>query len=194
MILALFKWLEVGTNLSPFERRETSSLERWRLDKLIMLAPTNSPSYLLLHVVAMLSFSGKCWLELSLSFLEVDKLGLLLLNILEFIEILNISLISMEEGLNVNKLTKFKRSEKKLSQKFFRSVKKVNKFECSQKPFINQPFRYFVGTEFLKFFFFFFLSPYYSFNFPRQMQNHLYQPFKSRFQISFFQRSFFQIT
>ena len=42
----------------------------------------------------------------------------------EFVEILG-------EGANVNKLTTFKISGDKLSQKFFRFVKKVNKLECS---------------------------------------------------------------
>ena len=62
--------------------------------------------------------------------LENDKLGLSLLNISKFVEILGILLTSMEEGANVYKLTKFKISGEKSSQKFFRSVKKVNKLEC----------------------------------------------------------------
>ena len=55
-ILALFICVGVGTNLSPFERREFSSLERCQLDKVIMLALTNFPSYLLLGIVALLSW------------------------------------------------------------------------------------------------------------------------------------------
>ena len=100
-----------------------------------MLALTNFPSYLLLHIVALLSrtsFSKERSLEFSLSLLEGDKLGLSLLNISEFIEILEALLISMEEGTNVNKLTKFKISGEKLSQKFFSSVEKVYKLECSK--------------------------------------------------------------
>ena len=132
-ILALLICLGVGTNWSPFERTETSSLDRLRLHKLITLALTNFPSYLLLRIVALLSwtsFSKGQLLELSLSLLEGDKLGLSLLNISEFTEILEALLISTEEGANVNKLTKFKISGEKSSQKFFRSAKKVNKLEC----------------------------------------------------------------
>ena len=40
--------------MSPSERRETPSLERRRLDKLVTLALTNVPSYLLLRIVALL--------------------------------------------------------------------------------------------------------------------------------------------
>ena len=61
--------------------------------------------------------------------LAVDKLGLSLHNISEFVEILDVLQISTEEGANVNKLAKFKISGEKSSQKFFRSVKKVNKME-----------------------------------------------------------------
>ena len=50
------------------------------------------------------SFSKEQLLELSLSLLEGDKLGLSLLNISEFVEILEALLISTEEGANVNKL------------------------------------------------------------------------------------------
>ena len=64
--------------------------------------------------------------------LEDNKLGLSLLNISEFVEILDVLLISREEGANVNKLTKFKIPGENSSQKLFRSVKKVNKLECSQ--------------------------------------------------------------
>ena len=60
-ILALFICLGVGAKLSPFERREISSSERCRLDKLITLALTNFPSYLLLRIVELLS-----WTSLSL--------------------------------------------------------------------------------------------------------------------------------
>ena len=59
--------------------------------------------------------------------LEVDKLGLSLIIISEFVEILDLLLTLTEEGANVNKLTEFKISDEKLSQKFFRSVeKKIN--------------------------------------------------------------------
>ena len=119
--------------MSPFERREISSLERCRLDKLIMLGLKNLPSYLLLRIVALLSWtslSEKSSLELSLILLEDDKLGLSLLNISEFVKILDILLTSTEEVSNINKLTKFKISGENSSQKFFRSVKKVNKLEC----------------------------------------------------------------
>ena len=71
-----------------------------------------------------LSLSKKSSLELSLILLEDDKLGLSLLNISEFAEILDVLPTSTEEGVNVNKLTKFKISGKNSSQKFFRSVKK----------------------------------------------------------------------
>ena len=50
----------------------------------------------------------------------------------EFVEILDVLLTSTEEGANVNKLTKFKIPGEKSSQKFFRSVKKVNKLEYSK--------------------------------------------------------------
>ena len=50
----------------------------------------------------------------------------------EFVEILDVLLTSTEEGANVNELTKVKISSEKSSQKFFRSVKKVNKLECSK--------------------------------------------------------------
>ena len=118
-----------------FERREISSLERCRLDKLITLALTNFPSYLLLRIVALLSWtslSEKSSLELSLILLEVDKLGLSLIIISEFVEILDLLLTLTEEGANVNKLTKFKISDEKLSRKFFRSIEKVHKLECSK--------------------------------------------------------------
>ena len=134
-ILALLICLAVGTNWSPFERRETSSLDRWGLDKLITLALTNFPSYLLLRIATLLSwtsFSKEQSLELSLSLLEGDKLGLSLLNISEFVEILEALLISMEEDANVNNLTKFEISGEKSSRKFFSSAKKVNKLECSK--------------------------------------------------------------
>ena len=110
--------LGVGTNWSPFERRETSSLGRWRLDKLITLALTHFPSYLLLRIVALVSWTSffkERSLELSFSLLEGDKLGLSLLNISEFVEILEALRILTEEGANVNKLTKFKISEEKNS-------------------------------------------------------------------------------
>ena len=125
----------LGTKLSPFERREISSSERCRLDKLITLALANFPSYLLLRIVELLSWtslSEKGSLEISLILLKDDKLGLSLLNISEFVEILDVLLTSTEEGANVEKLTKFKMSGEKSSQKFFRSVKKVNKLECSK--------------------------------------------------------------
>ena len=64
--------------------------------------------------------------------LEDNKLGLSLLNISEFVEILDVLLISREEVAKVNKLTKFKIPGENSSQKLFRSVKKVNKLECSQ--------------------------------------------------------------
>ena len=52
-ILALFICSGVGTNLSPFERRKKSFLERWRLDKLIMISATKFLSYLLFSMVAL---------------------------------------------------------------------------------------------------------------------------------------------
>ena len=64
--------------------------------------------------------------------LENNKLGLPLLNKSEFVEIIDTLLTLTEEDANVNKLTKFKISGEKSSQKFFRSVKKVNKLECSK--------------------------------------------------------------
>ena len=45
---------------------------------------------------------------------------------------LNVLLISTEEGANVNKLAKLKIFGGKSSQKLFRSVKKVNKLEGSK--------------------------------------------------------------
>ena len=79
---------------------------------------THFPSYLLLRIVALVSwitFSKERSLELSLSLLEGDKLGLSLLNISEFVEILKALRILTEEGANVNKLTKFKISGEKNS-------------------------------------------------------------------------------
>ena len=79
---------------------------------------TNFPSYLLLRILALLSwtsFSKERSLELSLSLLEGDKLGFSLLNISEFVEILEALRILTEEGANVNKLTKFKMSGEKNS-------------------------------------------------------------------------------
>ena len=99
---------------------------------------TNFPSYLSLCIVALLSstsLSEEGSLELSLSLLEDDKLGISLLNISEFVEMLDVLLISTEEGANVNKLAKFKISGEKSSQKFFRSVRRVNKFKCPKKPY-----------------------------------------------------------
>ena len=55
-----------------------------------------------------------------------------MLNISEFVEVLDVLLISREEGANINKLTKFRIPGENASQKLFRSVKKVNKLECSQ--------------------------------------------------------------
>ena len=67
-----------------------------------------------------------------LSLLQDHKLGLSLLNISEFVEILEALLISTEEGATVNKLTKFKMPREKSSQKFVSYVKKVNKLEYSK--------------------------------------------------------------
>ena len=78
-ILDLFTCLGVGKNLIPFEKREILSLERGWLDKLITLALTKFPSYILLRIVALLSWtslSRKSSSELSLNLLEDDKLGL----------------------------------------------------------------------------------------------------------------------
>ena len=89
---------------------------------------------ILLRVVALLSWtslSEKGSLELSLILLKDGKLGLSLIIISEFAEILDVLLTSTEESANVNKLTKFKISGEKSSQKIFRSLKKVNKLECS---------------------------------------------------------------
>ena len=36
----------VGINLRPLDKKEISSLDKWRLEKLITLGPTNLPSYL----------------------------------------------------------------------------------------------------------------------------------------------------
>ena len=47
--LTFFMCLGVETNLSYFEGREISSLERWRLDKLITLALTSFPSYIITY-------------------------------------------------------------------------------------------------------------------------------------------------
>ena len=72
-----------------------------------MLALTKFPSYLLLHIVALLSwtcFSKERSLDLSLSLLEGNKLVLSLLNISQFVQILEALLISTEEGANINKL------------------------------------------------------------------------------------------
>ena len=55
-----------------------------------------------------------------------------MLNISEFVEILEALLISTEEGATVNKLTKFKMPREKSSQKFVSYVKKVNKLEYSK--------------------------------------------------------------
>ena len=79
----------------------------------------------------------------------------------------DILLMSAEEGANLYKLVKFKISGEKSSQKFFGSVKKVNKLECS-KNLSSTNFRCFTSTKFFKFLS---LSPYYSFNFPLQIQN-----------------------
>ena len=50
-----------------------------------------------------LSLSKKRLLELSLTLLEDHKLGLSLVNISEFVEILDVLLISTEEGTNDSK-------------------------------------------------------------------------------------------
>ena len=47
-----------------------------------------------------------------------------MLNISELVEILDVLLIPTEESADVNKLAKFEISGEKVSQKFFRSVKK----------------------------------------------------------------------
>ena len=121
--------------MSPFERREILYLERCRLDKLITLALKKFPWYLLLRIVALLiwtSLSEKSSLELSLILLEVDKLGLSLIVTSEFVKIIDVLLTLTEEGASVNKLIKFKISGEKLSQKFFRSVKKVKSTDTHQ--------------------------------------------------------------
>ena len=74
---------------------------------------------ILLRVVALLSWtslSEKGSLELSLILLKDGKLGLSLIIISEFAEILDVLLTSTEESANVNKLTKFKISGEKSSQ------------------------------------------------------------------------------
>ena len=43
--------LGVVINLRPLDKREISSLDKWRLDKLIMLGLTNLPSYLPFNTV-----------------------------------------------------------------------------------------------------------------------------------------------
>ena len=66
-----------------------------------MFRSRDFPSYLLLRIVALLSWtslSEKNSLELSLSLLEDDELVLPLLNTSEFVEILDVLLISTEEG------------------------------------------------------------------------------------------------
>ena len=66
-----------------------------------MFRSRDFPSYLLLRIVALLSWtslSEKSSLELSLSLLEDDELVLPLLNTSEFVEILDVLLISTEEG------------------------------------------------------------------------------------------------
>ena len=101
-----------------------------------------------------LSPSEKSSLELLIILLEDNKLGLSLLNISEFVEILDVLLISREEGANVNKLTKFKIPGENSSQKLFRSVKKVNKLECSQNLSSTSCFDVSLVQNFLSFFLF----------------------------------------
>ena len=58
--------LGVGINLRPLDKREISSLDKWRLDKLITLGLTNLPSYLPSNNVAALDgFSKEGWLRVS---------------------------------------------------------------------------------------------------------------------------------
>ena len=58
--------LGVIINLRPLDKREISSLDKWRLDKLIMLGLINLPSYLPFNTVAALeAFSKDGWLCVS---------------------------------------------------------------------------------------------------------------------------------
>ena len=51
--------LEVGINLRPLNKREISSLDKWRFQKLITLGLTNLPSYLPSNKVAALDGFSK---------------------------------------------------------------------------------------------------------------------------------------
>ena len=55
--------LGLGINLRPLDKRKISSLDKWRLDKLITLGLTNLPSHLPSNTVATLDgFSKEGWL------------------------------------------------------------------------------------------------------------------------------------
>ena len=65
------------------------------------------------------------------NFLESDKLGLSLVKVSEFAELSVVLLIKIE-GPNVIKLTIYKTSVEKSSEKVFRPVKEVSRFESSK--------------------------------------------------------------
>ena len=143
-----------------------------------MLAFTSFQSYLPLHIVPLLNWtllSKTRSLELSLSLSECDKLGLSLLNTLEFVWnircVSDINANQRKNGTNVNKLAKFKISGKS-SQKFFISVKKVNKLERSKNLSPTSCLDVSSVQSILRFFFH---SSCYSFNFPLQIYCQLYQ-------------------
>ena len=74
-----FNFLFYRTNLSLFERRKTSSLERWRQDKLRTSALKSFPLYVWFRMIALLnstSFSKKMLIRTLFNF---DRLGLSLL-------------------------------------------------------------------------------------------------------------------
>ena len=65
------------------------------------------------------------------NFLESDKLGLSLVKVSEFAELSVVLLIKIE-GPNVIKLTIYKTSVEKSSEKVFRPVKEVSRLESSK--------------------------------------------------------------
>ena len=78
------------------------------------------------------SFSKRCLLGCLSNFFESDKLGLSLFKVSEFAEMSIVLLIKIEEGPNVIKLTIYKTFVEKSSEKVFRPVKEVSRFESSK--------------------------------------------------------------
>ena len=78
------------------------------------------------------SFSKGCLLGRLSNFLESDKLGLSLVKVSKFAELSVVLLIKIKEGPNVIKLAIYKTCVEKSSEKVFRPVKEVSRFESSK--------------------------------------------------------------